>query len=175
MAGRKPLAIDRDKLVKILEDKDQTGGFTNRSKLYDAVATEYNQESEVKIKGHNLVNRVSDWGMILKTPLGKRGRSDGTPIPKGTPGTSRSKRTTKQTRLMLATVPAKYQKLAMKSRTSLKNAVKLKCLDCCAYEISEVRACHIVSCPLWPFLKRKVESHESNIVETTELCNAVSD
>jgi hypothetical protein len=30
-------------------------------------------------------------------------------------------------------------------------AIRAKCLDCCCGQISEVRRCEAVSCPLWPF------------------------
>ncbi len=30
-------------------------------------------------------------------------------------------------------------------------AIRLKCVDCCAYESKEVRLCPVVSCPLWEF------------------------
>jgi hypothetical protein len=30
-------------------------------------------------------------------------------------------------------------------------AIRLKCLDCCCYQPSEVRLCEAVTCPLWPF------------------------
>lgn len=30
-------------------------------------------------------------------------------------------------------------------------AIREKCLDCCAGQIAEVRACEAVKCPLWPF------------------------
>lgn len=34
---------------------------------------------------------------------------------------------------------------------SVSTAVKLKCLDCCCYELSEVKKCTSVSCPLYQF------------------------
>src|SRR4051794_36517045 len=30
-------------------------------------------------------------------------------------------------------------------------AIRLKCLDCCCYQRSEVRLCEAIGCPLWPF------------------------
>jgi hypothetical protein len=30
-------------------------------------------------------------------------------------------------------------------------AIRMKCLDCCCYQISEVARCTAVNCPLWPF------------------------
>lgn len=34
---------------------------------------------------------------------------------------------------------------------SMAKAIKAKCLDCCGGVGSEVRDCHIVKCPLWPY------------------------
>lgn len=34
-------------------------------------------------------------------------------------------------------------------------AIRSKCLDCCANQLSEVRRCVSVSCPLWPFRMNK--------------------
>jgi len=30
-------------------------------------------------------------------------------------------------------------------------AIRRKCLDCCAYQPSEVKLCQAIACPLWPF------------------------
>lgn len=38
----------------------------------------------------------------------------------------------------------------MKRITPLK-AIRQKCLDCCAFQINEVRVCPSVDCPLWKF------------------------
>ena len=34
-------------------------------------------------------------------------------------------------------------------------AIRAKCLDCSCYQISEVRLCEAVNCPLWPFRAAK--------------------
>ena len=36
-------------------------------------------------------------------------------------------------------------------RTSPTDAIRRKCLDCCAGQIIEVRLCEATACPLWPF------------------------
>lgn len=30
-------------------------------------------------------------------------------------------------------------------------AIRAKCLDCCVYQIAEVRLCTAKNCPLWPY------------------------
>ena len=34
-------------------------------------------------------------------------------------------------------------------KASKARAVKAKCLDCCAWQVNEVKACSSVTCPLW--------------------------
>lgn len=42
---------------------------------------------------------------------------------------------------------------ALKGHTkkSLLKVIREKCLDCCVYQHSEVRKCHIKECSLWPY------------------------
>lgn len=40
---------------------------------------------------------------------------------------------------------------------SRKDAIRLKCLDCSAYDMTEVRKCLAKTCPLWAFRKGKSE------------------
>jgi hypothetical protein len=43
-------------------------------------------------------------------------------------------------------------------KTPLK-AIREKCLDCCGYQYSEVRECHITDCPLWIYRMGKNPNH----------------
>ena len=38
-------------------------------------------------------------------------------------------------------------------------AIRAKCLDCSCYQISEVRLCEAIKCPLWPFRAGKHPWH----------------
>jgi len=42
----------------------------------------------------------------------------------------------------------RYAKRAEKIGKSLRAAIDLKCLECCAWQVSVVRHCHITSCAL---------------------------
>lgn len=44
-------------------------------------------------------------------------------------------------------------------------AIRQKCLDCCVYKPSEVRRCHITSCPLWPYRMGKNPFHKRTMTE----------
>lgn len=55
----------------------------------------------------------------------------------------------------LSTCPAqkrsRYRRSAERSRRERGEAIRLKCLDCCAWDTREVKRCEIRDCPLWPF------------------------
>lgn len=54
----------------------------------------------------------------------------------------------------LSKVPLSMRLLFAKlfdGKNSKADALKAKCLDCCVYDIKEVTACHIKTCPLWNF------------------------
>lgn len=45
-------------------------------------------------------------------------------------------------------------------KKSLLRVIREKCLDCCGYQHSEVRRCHITDCPLWEFRMGKNPFHK---------------
>lgn len=46
---------------------------------------------------------------------------------------------------------AETARAAGHTRQSPLRAIRTKCLDCSCYQVSEVRLCEAVKCPLWPF------------------------
>lgn len=38
-------------------------------------------------------------------------------------------------------------------------AIRRKCLDCCVDQVSEIRRCEALKCPLWPFLAGRHPYH----------------
>ena len=53
-------------------------------------------------------------------------------------------------------------------------AIRLKCLDCCAYQPAEVRKCPAVNCPLWRFrMGREIKDDDST--ENTEFSDEILD
>ena len=49
----------------------------------------------------------------------------------------------------------------MAERLTRAQAIRLKCIDCCAGQKPEVRLCHIKECPLWRFRMGKEERDEN--------------
>lgn len=45
-------------------------------------------------------------------------------------------------------------------RISRSKAIRLKCIDCCAGQMAEVRKCELTSCPLWRYRMGKEENDE---------------
>jgi len=63
-------------------------------------------------------------------------------------------------------MPERYWKTYDKavSGKSMRAAVNARCLDCCAWQRNEVRACPALSCPLWayrPYQKTRQIATES--------------
>jgi len=48
----------------------------------------------------------------------------------------------------------------LEKRISRAKAIRLKCLDCCAYQSAEVRLCTSYACPLWRYRMGKEEHDE---------------
>ena len=54
---------------------------------------------------------------------------------------------------------------AVSKNRSLKEAVRLKCIDCSAFQYSEVRDCKITTCPLHPFRLGKNQFRKRELTE----------
>ncbi len=48
----------------------------------------------------------------------------------------------------------RYASRAKRADTSLKSAIELKCLECCAWDRPEVKRCQIGTCPLYALNRR---------------------
>ena len=154
---RATVLVDKAELEREISKAESEQTFGNLSKLFEHLsATPWAKgikNSAGKVCGLSpsvIYLRVKQFKIEPKTKAGERGAHLAGEI----------KRTTKRfggdKNALLKEVPAKFAKLANKVvRGSLKSAVKLKCLECCCWQPKEVTSCHIKSCPLWGFLKRK--------------------
>ena len=48
---------------------------------------------------------------------------------------------------------------------TLLKSIREKCLDCCVYQYSEVRECHITGCPLWHYRMGKNPFHTRTMTD----------
>ena len=62
----------------------------------------------------------------------------------------------------------------MAERVSRSKAIRLKCIDCCADQIAEVRKCHAVDCPLWRFRMGR-EVKDDTCVENDSFSDEILD
>jgi hypothetical protein len=54
----------------------------------------------------------------------------------------------------------------MTERIGRAKAIRLKCLDCCAYQQAEVRKCPAVNCPLWRFrMGREIKDEDCTEID----------
>jgi hypothetical protein len=61
-------------------------------------------------------------------------------------------------------------------RVNRAKAIRLKCLDCCADNMAEVRKCHATHCPLWRYRMGKEENDELKPVrKKCEKTNEIED
>lgn len=57
----------------------------------------------------------------------------------------------------------------MAERVSRSKAIRLKCLDCCCGQPSEVRKCPAVDCPLWRFRMGREVKDENDVFSDENL------
>jgi hypothetical protein len=161
--GRPTINIDRHQLESAIQVAEAAGPLANRSILWQGVVNALDAVG-VKVSTAFVAQRVKLFGLdsVLKTPVGKRGRAGGNPNlgsgPRVTAAEKFSKSESIQHSLMLIEAefgkkfPSKVKKLKKSNKAA---GIQLKCIDCSGGSVSEAKACQIVSCPLWPLMKRK--------------------
>lgn len=71
MAGRPRTEIDKDTFINTIVDAESEQTFPSRAKLFEFIG------EVLDIPSYTVTNRVREWGVVLKTELGKRGRPAG--------------------------------------------------------------------------------------------------
>ncbi len=155
------LNISKGDLQAVIEDVEATQTFTTRNALADAVAnTDWAKNFLPKpVTAPTVINRIKEFGIVPKTPVGKRGRQPGSgPVPRGP---KKNKVSAGFAKDLLASVPTmsedgkyptdRFTKIAQKVIAGSKQAsIKMKCLECCGYYYTqEIKNCQCTSCPLW--------------------------
>lgn len=69
--GRARVELSQEVLVNTINDAEAEESFSSRSALFSYVA------DVLEVPPYIVANRVREWGIALKTPLGKRGRPPG--------------------------------------------------------------------------------------------------
>lgn len=155
------LIIDKKKLQDVINDIElkytdvKTGQLTitNRSQLADIVSnTEWAINYKPKpITAAVVTARIRKFGLVCKTPLGKRGRQKGEAIVRSN---KPKKTSTEANDALIKYMTPKYKSLANKIiGGSRQAATKAMCIQCVGFEnaANEIRNCTVFSCPLFNF------------------------
>ncbi len=151
--GRKPILVDKVELQAVINQVEQAGPLGSRSALWLAVAdTEW--AKSVKLSPQVAMLKAKALNVVIKTPLGLRGRAPGSgPVPNAGTGKRGRKRIPLDIVDMLkkAFVPELHSKVDRAAGGSMKAAIALKCIDCSGGSKKEVGLCPIKDCALWCF------------------------
>jgi len=157
--ARVKLEVNKVELQKVVTDLEAKQVFANPSYLWKAVeGTEWAKSQKPRpLTASVACARAKELGIVSKTPPGKKGRGGNPNFGKGPKGpriprSEKFKAFDKTFEIMAKEVPQQYRHLIDKIRKgSMKSALKLKCLDCSAWDIKEVRQCVCTGCSLFPF------------------------
>ena len=155
--ARTKLEISKYDFQKVVTDLEASQTFENPSALWKAVeASDWAKGLQPRpLTAAVAYARAKELGIVVKTQPGKRGIQGG-PIGGGIPRVrvprSKKMKAFAETfaKLRKAT-PKRYLPLVDKAeKGSAKACIKLKCLECSAWQSSEVKQCIIDHCPLFP-------------------------
>lgn len=135
------MPISPETLQRAVDTAEASGPFAARSHLYVAVADLLRGEYP-KITPSVVLLRINEFGTVMKTTKGRLHNVG------GGPKTARKM----DIKALSRVVPPRWAKSVQRlAKGSLKAAIKLKCLDCCCWDVKEIKGCEIKDCSLWNF------------------------
>ena len=165
------IPVDRERLVSAIRQAESGGPLANQGILWKKVAEIYNRGAERDITFSVVALRVRDWKIEVKTKPGKKGRSGplteeqkaAMQAARAAAGPRGSKPKLKNIKEIFEeqrrSTPKEFHPLLDKAQNGSKvAALKLKCLDCAAWQKGEVARCGILGCSLYhirPYKKFK--------------------
>lgn len=165
--GKTSKNIDREIFTSIINDLEETEQFSNRSVLFQEVATAYETITGDKISPALVYLRINEWQINLKTPKGQKGRAPGQKLSDEhknalIAGRKKEKSYNANYDEMFKRTPERYHRLIELTKTGNRRAaIKLNCLNCTAFSVKEVRNCSSDACPFYgirPFQKKTDDS-----------------
>ena len=177
--------VNKESLVAAINEAEKNGPLKNQSVLWKEAAKLYNEvfkDDIFKAISHSVVMlRARDWDVEIKTPAGRRG-GPLTDEHKAAMAAGRGSRTSRSEKFasndsvqeafaamqqMLETNDAsRFSSLVDKiKKGSMRAAVQLNCLQCCAFQTKEVRLCGCQECPLWAFRPYQGQEHDADIAD----------
>jgi hypothetical protein len=165
----KAAAVDMAALKTCVLEAEKGGPLENRTALFAVVATAYNGKTGQSCSGATLQALVNKEGWELITPRGKPGgRKPGQTVVRRSRAEklNEDSRYGESVRLLRKTIPLdmlpRLEKTVEKAaQGSLTARIKLKCLDCCAFQPIEVRECPSMDCSLWPIRPYRGKSDDT--------------
>ena len=156
--ARTKLEINKHEFQKVVTDLENAQTFANPSSLWQAVeASEWAKALQQRpLTAAVAYARAKELGIVYKTQPGKRGNPGG-PIGGGVPSvrvprSKKMKAFAETFAQMRKDTPERFLPLVDKAQKtcSMKICIKLKCLECAAWQPSEVKHCVVTNCPLYP-------------------------
>ena len=150
---RTKIYVNKVQLMAQLIHLENNNTFRNRSELYDAMAeTDWAKNDHAKPLTSSIISlRLEEYGINPLTPKGKRGRSFGpmTEERKQAMQAGRKNRKPKSLPELRIVTPEARLGLVEKIENGSKVAsIRLMCLQCTDYHVTEIKHCPVVSCPL---------------------------
>ncbi len=149
---RTKIHVDKVELIEEISRIENDRTFPNRAALYEAVSVGVWAHSHAKPLTSAIIGlRMKEYSIEPNTPKGKRGRTFGplTEEQKKAMQAGRRKRVAKPLPELRIVTPENRMGLVEKIEAGSKaSALKLMCLQCTDYHVTEIKHCPIVSCPL---------------------------
>lgn len=170
--ARAKLEVNATEFQRVVNELESQQQFPNLTTLWKAVeATEWARNIKPHpLKASTAIQKARELKITFQTKAAKKGRPGG--FPAGS-RVSRKKGVDKMSRYadsfarMKEEIPEKFHPLVERAEKGSKIAmIKLKCLDCVAWEYMEVKLCTCISCPLYPIRPYQGGLH---IVEAEEV------
>lgn len=153
--GRRKIEVNETVLRDTIKLVESGGALPNLSALFNEVA------EKMGLKPHIVRCRIEELSIPTLSIKGERGRKKGEGPCNNTTIPRKAKLSEKSKKILLNTTPKKFHKLIFRAEKSSKALVALKCLDCTCHQISEIRKCTSLDCPLWsirPYRERLLTS-----------------
>ena len=166
--SKEPFIVDRTLLEASIKDAEKDGPLTNLSELWRRSCAFYNEQLAYLAKQPNAPTiqfvtpsvislRAKIWNIQILTVAGAKGRKRSPSNPPNTPKVKLGRKErlkgfagnfAKMRRLM----PKKFHKFIDRAeKGSIKEAVRVKCLDCSHFEKKEIAHCKVKGCALFPY------------------------
>lgn len=175
--ARTKLEINKEEFQAVVTELEKNQEFRNPSALWKAVENTLWARSQKPrpMTASVAYMRAKELGITYKVVPSKRADFGGKKGPR-TPRIKKMKAFAPSFAKMRLCTPERYLPLVDKAEQGSKMAcIKLKCLECSAWQGSEVRRCVITHCPLFPIRPFQGKKDEVLVGDVTDERSTESD